>query len=264
MTSANRPTNIHPSAIIDAGAELDHGVTVGPWCVIGPAVRVAAGTRLHNNVVVTGRTTIGRDNEIFPFATVGCKPQDLKYRGEDGELIIGERNQIREYTNLSIGTEGGGMKTIIGSRNLLMVYTHIAHDCVIGDDNIFANSNQIAGHVTVGSHAVLGGASGIHQFCKVGDMAMIAAGSAVTQDVPPFTMVQGDRARPSGLNVVGLRRAGIGQERLSAIKKMYSLLYRQNLPLEDAIGRIESDIIDTPEKALFLKFLRNSERGVVR
>jgi UDP-N-acetylglucosamine acyltransferase len=257
-------TGIHPTAIISRGAELHPSVTVGPWCLIGPHARIGAGTRLHSNVIITGRVTLGQNNEVFPFATIGSKPQDLKYHGEPSEVIIGDRNQIREYVNISPGTEGGGMKTVIGSGNLFMVYTHIAHDCQIGDNNIFANANQIAGHVIIGNHAVLGGASGVHQFCRIGDMAMVAGGSAVAQDVPPYCMVHGDRAKINGLNVVGLRRSDFGAERVGHIKTMYSILYRQELILEDAIARIESDVPETPEKGVFLAFLRSSERGVVR
>jgi len=258
------PDAIHPSAVISPGAEIAKNVGIGAFAVIGPKVKLSEGVRVGAHAVVDGRTTIGPRTRISPFASIGSIPQDLKYHGEDAELIIGAENQFREYCNVSIGTEGGGGKTVIGSRNLFMVYTHIAHDCVIGDDCIAANGVAMAGHVHVGDRAVLGGLSAIHQFCRIGTMAMIAGGAMVSQDVPPFTMVHGNRAVPNGLNAIGIKRAGLGTEGLAGIKNMYRLLYSENLTVEDAVTLILAEVPAAPWRDVFVEFLRKSERGVCR
>jgi UDP-N-acetylglucosamine acyltransferase len=188
----------------------------------------------------------------------------LKFKGEDSHLVIGSRNMFREYCNVSLGTEGGGGKTIIGDDNLFMVYTHVAHDCVIGNRIIAANNVALAGHVVVDDGAVLGGLSGIHQFCRIGRLAMVAAGSKVTQDVVPFGMVHGDRARMNGLNVVGLRRLGMSHTDLQVIKSMYHIIFDSNLTLEDAIGKILSEVPECEVRSIWLQFLKSSERGLCR
>ncbi|MEY2987417.1 MAG: hypothetical protein RJB13_938, partial [Pseudomonadota bacterium] len=210
-------TNIHPTAIVHPGAELDSEVVVGPFCTVGSHVKIGRGTKLISHVVIDGHTTIGAQNEIFPFASVGTVPQDLKYNGEPTILTIGDRNKIRECATLQPGTVQGGGQTVVGSNNLFMAYTHVAHDCIVGNDNIFANSVQLSGHVEVHNGAVIGGISGIHQFCRIGDMAMVAAGSIVVQDVPNFCVAQGDRATLRGLNVVGMRRKGLTASDLANI-----------------------------------------------
>ena len=255
---------IHPRALVSRQARLGTGVRIGPGAVIGPEVELGDDVRVGPGAVVDGRTKVGKSTSIWSYATVGAEPQDLKYAGEKTDLIIGEGNQIREYVNISIGTEGGGGQTVIGNNNLFMVYPHIAHDCHIGNDCIFANGIQIAGHVTIQDHVVFGGMSGGHQFCQFGEYSMVGAGAIVVQDVPPFCMVQGDRAKINGLNVVGLRRAGIRGEKMSAVKQMFRLLYKDNLTVEEARERIEKEVPHMEQKTTFLAFLNRSERGICR
>lgn len=255
---------IHPTAMIEKGAQLGKGVIIGPGAIIGRRVTLGDGVKVGASTLIMGRTTVGRDTAIFPHATIGSPPQDLKYNGEDTSLEIGERNQIREFVNISIGTVGGGGKTTIGNGNLIMVYTHIAHDCHVGNECIFANAVHLAGHVTVQNNVVFGGMSGGHQFCHFGERVMVAAGSIVVQDVPPYCMVQGDRATVQGLNVVGLRRAGIQGADLSAVKKMYQMIFQQNLLLEDAIEKIKLEIPDSQYRTKILDFLKISSRGICR
>lgn len=253
---------IHPTATIAKGAEIGKGCRVGPNAMIGPKVILGNEVMIGSSAVISGRTSIGDGTHIFPFATVGSAPQDLKYKGEDTELFIGKNNRIREYVNISLGTVQGGNKTVIGDGNLVMVFTHIGHDCIIGNNCIFANGVQLAGHVVVGNHAVFGGMAGAHQFSRYGDLAMIAAGAMCSQDVPPFCMVHGNHARIAGLNVVGLRRSGL--KNISAIKAMYRLVYSENLTVQDAISRIEQEVDDCIERKSFTEFLRASERGICR
>ena len=260
----NLGVSIHPTALIHKGAEFGVGVNIGPYAVIGPNVKLHDEVEIGPHCVVDRKVTIGARTKVSSFASIGALPQDLKYRGEDTELVIGVDNLFREYSNISIGTEGGGGRTTIGDRNLFMVYTHVAHDSVIGNSCIFANSVAIAGHVHVDDFSVLGGLSAVHQFCRIGSMAMIAGGAMVVQDVPPYCMVQGDRATPNGLNVVGLRRAGCKPEELTAIKSMYRMLYNENLTVEDAIIRMEADLPASQWRAKFVEFLQKSERGVCR
>ncbi|MFK7825425.1 MAG: acyl-ACP--UDP-N-acetylglucosamine O-acyltransferase [Oligoflexales bacterium] len=257
-------TNIHPTAIVDKAAELGLGVKVGPYSIIGPKVVLGDEVQIDSHVVVDGRTWIGARTHIFPFASVGTEPQDLKYEGEDSELICGENNVIREYSNLSIGTVGGGGKTVVGSGNLFMVNTHVAHDCIVGDHCIFANGVSLGGHIEVGDRAVIGGHSALHQFVKIGHLAMLAGGSIVVQDVPPFCTVAGNHASPSGLNSIGLRRAGLEREHVKAIKSMYKILFQMSLSLEDAIAMMDAEIPTSDHKNIFLNFLRASKRGICR
>lgn len=255
---------IDPSALIYQGAELAAGVVIGPRAIIGPKVKLHKNVKVGAGAIVSGKTEIGEGTEIYPFATVGSDPQDLKYKGEDTELKIGKGNKIREYVNISTGTVNGGGLTQIGDENLIMVYSHIAHDCIIGDRCILANGVHLAGHVQVQNSVVFGGMSGGHQFTRFGERAMVAAGAIVVQDVPPFCLVQGDRARISGLNVVGLRRADLPKDRISDIKNMFRIVFNENLTLEDAISRIEADIPESLPRASFLAFLQKSERGICR
>lgn len=257
-------TKIHPSAVVDKKARLGVGVEVAPFAVIGPKAILGDGVKVSSHVVISGRTTIGARTRIWPFASIGTEPQDLKFGGEDAELICGEDNMFREYVNISIGTDGGGGKTVIGSKNLLMVNTHIAHDCIIGDECIIANGVSLAGHVEVGHKAVLGGHSAVHQFSKVGDLAMLAGGSIVVQDVPPYCTVSGNHASSSGLNLTGLRRAGFKREMISEVKAMYKLLYRSNLTVDDAIIQMRETLSDSEPLNAFISFLQNSTRGVCR
>ncbi len=264
ISPSSKDVRIHPQAIVYKGAELGVGVMIGPRAIVGPHVRLGDGVVVGAGAVIEGHTTIGSQTKISSYATLGSDPQDLKYKGEPTELHIGSHNSIREYVNISTGTVSGSGKTVVGDNNLIMVYSHIAHDCVVGNHCIFANGVHLAGHVVVGDRVVFGGMSGGHQFCRFGDRAMIAAGAIVVQDVPPFCMVQGDRARISGLNVVGLRRSDLPKERISDIKNMFRFLFNENLTVEDAINRILAEISDSPERASFVDFIKASERGICR
>lgn len=262
----NQNVTIYPTAIVHPEAELDSGVFVGPFCTIGAHVKVGRGTRLISHVVLDGHTTIGADNEIFPFASVGSVPQDLKYKGEPTLLVIGDRNKIRECATLQPGTVQGGGKTVVGHNNLFMAYTHVAHDCIIGNDNIFANSVQLSGHVEIHNGVVVGGISGIHQFCRIGDMAMIAAGSIVVQDVPNFCVAQGDRATLRGMNVVGMRRKGLTASDLAVLKSVYKQFFLSPLStVDETIEACRSNgLLDNPHAQRMVEFIRTARRGVVR
>jgi len=259
-----RKANIHPSAVIAPGAELAADVTVGPYAVIGERVRIGARTLVGPHVVVDGRTTIGSDNRFFPFASVGAPPQDLKYRGEDSELVIGNGNTIREFCTLNPGTAGGGMISRVGDGNLLMNYTHVAHDCRLGNHNVLANGVQLGGHVEIGDHAILGALSGIHQFVRIGESAIIGAGSMVSLDVAPFCNATGDRARLLGLNSVGLKRRGFAPEVQAALKRAYRLMFQSGLKLTEAAQRVREEIPGVAEVERFLCFIEQSERGLCR
>lgn len=261
---ASRDVEIHPTALVAPGAQLGVGVKIGPYCTVGPKVVLGDFVQLSSHVSVENRTTIGARTVIYQFATIGVAPQDLKFRGEDTTLLVGEENSIRQYVNIAIGSEAGGGETRIGRRNLMMAYCHVAHDCVVGSNIVFANGATLGGHVHLGDHAVVGGLAAIHQFVRIGQRAMIGGGSMVVQDVPPFVMVQGDRARPSGLNVVGLRRAGFGPNALRDLKNMYRLLYSEGLTVEETVTRIEAEISSAPYVDEFVAFLKSSQRGVCR
>ena len=254
---------VHPTAILYRGVELGKNVSIGPGCIVGAKVILEDNVELGPYVIVEGRTRIGRNTKVSAFATLGQPPQDLKYKGEDTQLVVGENNQIKEYVNVSRGTTSRGI-TEVGNDNLLMAYTHIAHDCKVGSNCVFANGVQLAGHVDVHDRVIFGGMSGGHQFCRFGKFAMIGAGAIVVQDVAPFCMVQGDRARMNGLNVVGLRRAGIKGEDHLNIKRMYRILFRNNLTFDDALARIDSTIADSLWKETFVGFLHGSKRGICR
>jgi UDP-N-acetylglucosamine acyltransferase len=256
---------IHPTAIIAPGAELDPSVTVGPYAVIGEYVKIGAGTTVGPHAVIEGRTEIGQDNQIFQFAAIGAVPQDLKFRGEDSCLKIGDRNKIREFTTIHLGTEDGANVTTVGSDCLLMAYSHIAHDCVVGDHVILANAATLAGHVEVDDYAILGGLSAVHQFTRIGCHIMASGGSMIGQDVAPYSIVQGDRASTVGVNLTGLKRRGFSKEALTNIKNMYKLVFRSNLKLDEAIAEIEKSCeLQAPEVKGYLDFLRKSERGLAR
>ena len=262
--SESKSSEIHPTAVVHPSAQLGVGVTIGPHCVVGQWATLEDRVALHPGVIVEGRTTIGSRTVVHAYSTLGVMPQDLKFEGEPGELKIGPENSIRQYANLSLGTQGGGMVTTIGRRNLLMVNSHVAHDCQVGDNCILANGVSLGGHVQVGDYAVLGGHAAVHQFVHIGMGTMTAGGAMVVQDVPPFVMVHGDRAVPSGLNVVGLRRSGVKADLLRQIKDMYRLLYKENLTVEACVERIEAEVPNSQHKELFVAFLKASSRGVCR
>lgn len=255
---------IHPTAIIASKAELDENVEVGPYAVIGEHVSVGRGTSIGAHAVIDGWTRIGEDNRIFPMASVGGIPQDLKYKGEKTWLIIGERNTIREFTTLQPGTATGIGKTEIGNDNLFMAYCHVAHDCLIGNRVIMANGSTLAGHVLVEDFAILGGLSAVHQYVRIGESSMLSGGAMVGQDVAPFTIAAGDRARMRGLNMVGLRRRGFTSESITVLKKAYRILVYSRLRVADALTRIRNELPPIPQLCHFLEFIEKSERGICR
>jgi UDP-N-acetylglucosamine acyltransferase len=255
---------IHATAIVDRKAEIDGDVEVGPYCIVGRGVRIGSGSRLKSHVVVEGRTTLGQGNTIFPFASVGSMPQDLKYRGEPSELIIGDGNTIREYVSLNPGTTGGGMVTRIGNDNLLMMYCHIAHDCILGNRNVIANGATLGGHVVIQDQVIVGGLVGIHQFVKIGSGAILGAGSMVSKDVPPFCNATGDRARLRGLNLEGLRRRGFDRPKIDTLKKAYRIIFQSKKKTSEALEKVRAEIPPSAEIDLLIAFIEASQRGICR
>jgi UDP-N-acetylglucosamine acyltransferase len=259
-----RETGIHPSAVVARGAELDSGVEIGPYAVIGPRVRIGKNTWIGPHVVIEGHTTLGCENRVFQFASVGAIPQDKKYRGEDSLLVIGNRNTIREFATLNPGTTGGGMVTRIGDDNLFMVYSHVAHDCIIGNHVILANSAALGGHVALEDYATLTALAAVHQFTRIGESAYIGAGSMVSLDVPPYCLANGDRAHLYGLNLIGLKRRGLQPAQVAAIKKAYRTLFTEGLALRDALARICQEHPSSLEVAHLAEFIASSQRGICR
>ncbi|PLX85976.1 MAG: acyl-[acyl-carrier-protein]--UDP-N-acetylglucosamine O-acyltransferase [Desulfuromonas sp.] len=255
---------IHPTAIIHEGARIADGVEIGPYAVIGEHVSIASGTTIGPHAVIEGWTEIGRGNRIFQFASVGAAPQDLKFGDEKSWLRIGDRNTIREFTTLHRGTESGGGETVVGSDCLFMAYSHVAHDCRVADRVILANGATLAGHVEVGEQAIFGGLSAAHQFARIGCHAMISGGAMVTQDIAPFTIAQGDRAKTVGINTIGLERRGFSPEAIRGIKRAFKLVFRSKLRTEEALEKVSQEIKGIPEVDLFADFVRNSQRGVAR
>ena len=255
---------IDPRAAVDAAAELDEGVSVGPFAVIGPGVRIGRGTTIGPHAVIQGPTTIGADNRIFQFASVGEIPQDKKYRGEDTRLEIGDRNVIRECATVHRGTVQDEGVTRIGSDGLFMAYAHVAHDCHIGDHVIMANGATLAGHVVIEDHVILGGFTLVHQFCSIGAHSFTAMGTAIGKDVPPYLMVSGNPAKPHGINAEGLKRRGFTAEQLKVLKAAYRILYLSGLKLKEARLRLGEMSADAPEVARLAEFLVRSRRSIVR
>jgi UDP-N-acetylglucosamine acyltransferase len=261
-------TRIHPTALVDSKAELDTSVEIGPYAVIGPQVRIGAGSTVGPHCVIEGRTIIGRDNRIFQFSSLGAIPQDKKYAGEPCELAIGDRNTVREFCTFNIGSPGGGGITRVGDDNWIMAYTHIAHDCRVGSHTTLANNATMGGHVEIGDWVTVGGLSGIHQFVKIGAHAMVGFASAVSQDVPPFMLVDGNPMTVRGFNVIGLRRRDFSAGRIAAVRQMHKLLYREGRTLDQARSAIEELAAQSPEAAadvaLMSNFLAGATRGIAR
>ena len=255
---------IHPTALIDPGARLAKGVSVGPYSIVGPEVEIGEGSWIGAHVVLDGRTRIGRNNRIFHFASIGGPPQDKKYAGEPTELVIGDGNTIREYCTLNTGTVQDGGVTRIGDDNWIMAYVHFAHDCQIGSHTIFANACQLAGHVSVGDWAILGATTLVHQFVQVGAHSFSGMGSYLPQDLPPYVTAAGNTARPYGINSEGLKRRGFTAETIGALKGAYRTLYRSSLPLEEARRELQAQAEACPEVRLIVDFLARSRRGILR
>jgi len=253
-------SNIHPSAIIDDGAVIGENVSIGPFAYIGPKVIIGEGTTVASHAVIEGKTTIGKNNRIFSHAAVGTIPQDLKFNGEDVELIIGDSNTIREFTLLNPGTKGGGSVTKIGNGNLLMGYVHLGHDVILGDNCILANGATLAGHVELGNHVVIGGLTPIHQFVHIGDYSMIGGASALAQDIPPYCLAEGNRANLRGLNLTGLRRS-MERDEINALKVAYRELFEQGNPLQEVAQKLFETSESEKVKKL-CEFIKKSKRGI--
>jgi len=255
---------IDSTAIIDAKANIDSDVTIGPYTVIGPHVTIEAGSKIGPHVVINGPTHLGTNNTIFQFASIGEVPQDKKFHGEESKLIIGDGNTIREFVTINRGTADGGGTTLIGNNNWLMAYIHIAHDCQVGNNTIFSNGASLAGHAIVDDYAILGGFTLIHQFCHIGAHAFCGMGSAISKDVPPYIMVNGNPAHPHGINSEGLKRSGFSKEAIKAIKEAYKIIYRLGLTVESAKMKLELLAESQAEVKTLIQFMQNSQRGIVR
>ncbi len=257
-------SKISPLAQVHEDATIEDGVEVGAFSVIGPKVHIKRGARIDSHVYIEGCTTIGEETRVYPFATLGTEPQDLKYAGESTELVIGKRNSIREYCNINVGTVQDDSKTIIGDDNLLMVRTHVAHDCVIGNKCIIANGVNLAGHVKIDDGAVLGGMVGVHQHVRIGKLVMAGGGAMVAQDVPPYCMVHGDRAKIKGLNVIGLKRSSLGREEIAHLKLIFRTIFDSGLRKDKAVEKIQ-EMAEFPDIGKqFVTFLEKSTRGICR
>jgi len=255
---------IHPSAIVEEGAVIGANVHIGPFCYVGSQVEIGAGTVLKSHVVVNGITKIGCDNQIYQFASIGEVNQDLKYAGEPTRVEVGDRNRIRESVTIHRGTAQGTGLTKVGNDNLLMVNTHIGHDCVVGNFCVLANNATLGGHVEIDDHAIIGGMTAIHQFCVIGAHVMVGGCSGVAQDVPPFVIAQGNHATPFGVNAVGLKRRGFDKDEMQAIRNAYKILYRSEKTLDEAKAEIEALAKEQPVVQLYLDFFTRSTRGIIR
>jgi UDP-N-acetylglucosamine acyltransferase len=254
-------TKIHPTAVIDAGAEIGSGVEVGPYCVVGDGVRLGDGCWLQGHVTICGPSVIGARNRFFAYGSIGQQTQDLKYEGEPTYLTVGEGNTFREFVTVNRGTSPGA-RTVIGSRGNFLAYSHIAHDCVVGDDVIFSNNGTVAGHVTVGNHVVLGGFTAVHQFCRIGDFAITGGCSKVVKDVPPFFLADGNPAQIRGINAVGLERNGFSADDIRGIKEAYRILYRGKLTQREALDQLDLAYGKGSVVGRLADFVRESVRGI--
>jgi UDP-N-acetylglucosamine acyltransferase len=257
-------STIHPTAIIHPTAELHESVSVGPYSIIEGNVAIDSGTQIGSHVFIDQYTRIGKDCQIFPFTCIGTAPQDKKFRGERTEVHLGDENVIREYVTINRGTPGGGGLTSLGRQNLLMAYTHVAHDCRLGNGIVMANVATLAGHVVLEDFSTIGGLAAVHQFARVGAYAYVGGMTGVIQDIPPFVIASGDRAKLFGLNIVGLKRYNFSNEAILALKKTYQLVIRSHLTIQEAMIRVEKEVPVCPEVQQFLEFVRNSKRGIPR
>jgi UDP-N-acetylglucosamine acyltransferase len=255
---------IHPTAVVEPGAQVDPSCEIGAFAVVGADVVLGAGTVLAAHAVVKGHTTLGAGNRVFSHAVIGEVPQDLKYRGEPTRLVVGDRNTFRECVTINLGTVQGGGVTTIGNGCLFMAYSHVGHDCRVGDGAIIANSVALAGHVILEDHVHFSGLAAAHQFCRVGRLAFVSGLTGVTMDVPPYCTVVGARAELAGLNSVGMQRAGMGEEQIGRVKPAYKILFRSNLGLAEALSQLEGELGAHPEVAHLAAFVRGSQRGITR
>ena len=254
---------IHSTAIVSKDAVIGKGVEIGPYTVVGPNVTIGEGTVIGAHSVIEGETIIGKNNVFFPFVSIGLEPQDLKYKGENTKLIIGDNNKVREFCSIHRGTIAAG-ETKIGNDNLFLAYGHIAHDCRVRDNCIFSNNATLAGHVEVGDFVVIGGLTPIHQFVKIGSHTMIGGASAVNQDIAPFLIAEGNKAKTHGINVVGLKRRGFSDEDIEIIKDGYKIVFRSKMMLDKAILTLSEKYPDNKHINYFIEFIKNSERGICR
>ncbi len=255
---------IHPTAVIDSSAELADDVEISPYVIIGPKVTIGSGTWIGPHVVIQGPTTIGCDNKIYQFSSIGEVPQDKKYDNEDTQLIIGDRNVIREFCTFNRGTSQDIGKTVLGNDNWIMAYVHLAHDCIVGNHTIFANGTTLAGHVIIDDYVILGGFSLIHQFCHIGKYAFTGMGTAVGKDIPPYVMAMGAPAIPRGINREGLKRHQYDKESISRIKEAYRILYRSDLAFKEAVTKLKQEYADFEEIQELINFCDTSKRGIIR
>jgi UDP-N-acetylglucosamine acyltransferase len=263
-TTIHPQAEIHPQAIIEAGAIIGKNTKIGPWTYVAANVVIGDDCHIHSHVVIKGPTTLGNGNKIFQFASIGEDCQDLKYAGEPTQLIIGDNNTFRESCTIHRGTIQDNSLTQIGSNNLFMAYTHVAHDCMVGNNCIMANNASIAGHVHVGDHAILGGMSGVHQFCHIGEHSFVAANALVLKDVPPYLMASGQPAKPYGLNSEGLKRRGFSKETLLQLKRAYKAVYRSGMVIDEVVVHLKDQTSQVTEIGKFVDFIKQSSRGIIR
>lgn len=256
--------DIHPSAVVSSRAELGPGVKIGPYCCIGDQVAIGQDTVLESHVVVEGNTRIGERNRIFPFASIGTPPQDVGYHGDDTRVVIGDDNIIREYVTINRATTKEQWQTVIGNRNYLMAYAHVAHDCIIGDQVIMSNVATLGGHISIGDHAILGGLVAVHQFVRIGDYAFLGAKSGIDRDVPPFMMTAGPRAKLYGVNRKGLARMGFSQEAIDGLKMAYRIIWRENKRFSEGIAEVRKHMKSFPELEMLLDFFNGTRRGILQ
>ena len=256
--------NIHPTAIVHPRAKIAEGVEIGPYSVVGEHVSVGKDTRIASHVLVEGWTTIGERNKLFPFSCIGTPPQDIGYKNEETYLVIGNDNVIRESATIHRATTKEDRITVIGNSNFLMAYSHVAHDCKLGNHIIMANSVGLAGHITIGDWAILGGIVAVHQFVRIGAYAIIGGQSAVSQDIPPYVSAAGNRAKLYGLNLVGLKRRGFSEDAIANLKKAYRIIFRSGLILEEALAKVKAELSGSPEAMHLMEFMKNSKRGITR
>ena len=250
---------IHPTSIVDNNSKISESVEIGPYCVIGPEVEIGSGTKLHSHVSIVGKTKIGSNNEIFPFVSIGTQPQDLKYKGEKNSIIIGNNNKFREYVNINPGTTLGGTITKLGNNNLLMVYTHVAHDCNLGNNIVLANSVQVGGHVTIDDSAIVGGSCAIHQFTRIGESSMIGGMTGVLSDVIPFGLSMGNRNNLTGLNLIGLRRSKVSNENIKKIQLAYEIIFK-NQSFRENIEFLNNDLKNNEFVKKILNFINSDKK----